>query len=145
MNLKKRKEKKRKIDDCVFRQSHDTFTTHAVHSGLENLFHHSGDQSRRSQWSRRVRAHAASVRTLVTVKCALVILRSRQGNDSVAITKSHHRQLLTLEELLDHNLVACSAESLFSHDCLDSCDGLLGGFWQEHTLACRQPRCLLRI
>ena len=55
---------------------------------------------------RRVRSHAAGVRTGVAVADALVVLGGRERKRLVAVGEDEERDLLALDELFDHELVA---------------------------------------
>ena len=52
---------------------------------------------------RRVAAHAAGVRPLVAVEDPLVVLGRRQRHDVLAVAERQQRELLALEELLQHH------------------------------------------
>ena len=53
---------------------------------------------------RRVAAHAAGVRALVAVADPLVVLRRREREDVLAVAEREQRELLALQELLEHHL-----------------------------------------
>eukprot|EP00160_Parvularia_atlantis_P002808 Unigene12337_Nuclearia_a/m.37496 Unigene12337_Nuclearia_a/g.37496 ORF Unigene12337_Nuclearia_a/g.37496 Unigene12337_Nuclearia_a/m.37496 type:complete len:554 (-) Unigene12337_Nuclearia_a:9-1670(-) len=114
----------------------------AVDRRLQHGLHHVRHERGRAQRRRGVRAHSARVRALVAVERALVVLRRRHRHDGIAVAECQHRQLLALDKLLDHDLVARDAERAVAHDRLHGRDGLLGRHGHEHALAGREARCL---
>ena len=53
--------------------------------------------------NRRIAAHSAGVRPLVAVEDALVVLRRRHRDRTLAVAQGEQRELVALEELLDEH------------------------------------------
>ena len=87
---------------------------------------------------RAVGAHAAGVRALVVVIGALVVLGDRHRPEVGAVHEAHQRELLTLQEVLDHHLGAGRTETVIDEDVLQRVQR--GGLVHRHrhALARRQ-------
>jgi hypothetical protein len=84
---------------------------------------------------RRVRSHAARVGATVTVKRALVILAAWQQGNGLTVNEGQQRQLLTVQELLDHHLRAGLSENFANQALIDSVDRLFDCIGHDNTLA----------
>ena len=85
---------------------------------------------------RRVAAHAAGVGTLVAVEDALVVLRGRERHGALAVAERQQRELLALEELLQHHLGL--AEALLAEEHVDRLARLALVLGDDHSLARRE-------
>jgi len=75
-----------------------------VHDRLVHLAHELGRPVVVDPRHRRVAPHAARVRTPIAVEDALVVLRRRERDGALAVAQGEQRQLLAVEELLQHHL-----------------------------------------
>ena len=82
---------------------------------------------------RRVAAHAACVRALVAVEDALVVLRGRERHGALAVAEREQRELLALEELLEHHLGV--AEALLGEEHVERRARLALVLGDDHALA----------
>ena len=71
---------------------------------------------------RRVAAHAAGVRPAVAVEDPLVVLGRGERDDVLAVAERQQRELLAVEELLEHDLGR--AEAPLDEERLDRLAGL---------------------
>jgi len=110
-------------------------SSHTGDSGLENLTVDELSKLLGSNVCRRIASHATSVRALVSIEDALVVLSERQRSDSVAVAESQNTELITNEKLFYNNLVASVAELLVNHNLLQSSLGLLLGLGKDNTLS----------
>ena len=93
----------------------------------------SADGRRVEAGHRRVAAHAAGVRALVAVEDPLVVLRGSERDDVLAVAERQQRQLLAVEELLEHDLGL--AEALLDEEGLDRLARLGLARGDDHALA----------
>ena len=82
---------------------------------------------------RRVAAHAAGVRALVAVEDPLVVLGGRHRHGALAVAQGEQRQLLAVEELLEHH--ARLAEAALTEERLDRLARLGLVLADDHALA----------
>src|ERR1700730_5848821 len=64
---------------------------------------------------RRIRSHAAGVRSSIAIVAPLVILRGRQGNALLVVRHHNEADFFALEEFLDHDGAAGCAETSAEH------------------------------
>ena len=81
----------------------------------------------------RVAAHAAGVRALVALADPLVVLRGRQRDRALAVAQREQRELLALEELLEHDLGR--AEAAVVEERLERRARVVLGLADDHALA----------
>ena len=81
----------------------------------------------------RVRAHTARIRAAVPVLRPLEVLDGRKSNCPGAVAQREHRDLLALEQLLDHDLVAEGPRGA------QRSVELVLVTADEHTFACGEP------
>ena len=82
---------------------------------------------------RRVAPHSAGVRPLVAVEDALVVLRRRERHRALAVAQREQRQLLALQELLQHDLGL--AEALLGEEHVHRLARLALVLGDDHALA----------
>mmetsp|Transcript_18798 Transcript_18798/g.47565 ORF Transcript_18798/g.47565 Transcript_18798/m.47565 type:complete len:217 (+) Transcript_18798:1040-1690(+) len=109
----------------------------AVHGALHDLERHRCAQRRRQDRRRGVRSHSASVRALIPVKHALVVLRPRHEHHRPAVAKPEHGHLLALQALLHHDLRTSLPEHRVDHHALELGLGLLDRVREHHAFASR--------
>ena len=85
----------------------------------QDLIHDALLEFRRKYETRRIRAHSARVRSLVTVKYSLVILRRFHRNYRIFIDKAEHRCFHARQVFLHDNSVARIAEHAHAHHLFD--------------------------
>ncbi len=95
---------------------------------VDDLRHGLGVEAR----DRRVAAHAAGVRPLVAVEDPLVVLGGGQRDHVLAVAQGQQRELLALEELLEHDLGG--AEAALDEERLDRLAGLGLALADDHAL-----------
>ena len=100
---------------------------HCADRRLDNFAHGAATELRRHDRRRRVGAHAASVRALVAVVSAFVVLRRGKRQRRHAVDQREEACLLAAQELLDHHLRARRAEGAGEA-------GVDGGFGFGHRL-----------
>ena len=81
--------------------------------GVDDLL----DLGRAEAGHRRVAAHAAGVGALVAVEDPLVVLGRGERHDVLAVAERQQRELLALEELLEHD--RRRAEALLGEEDVD--------------------------
>ena len=80
--------------------------THSVDGGLQRIFHDPLQDFRRGNWGGSIRAHSASVRTLVSITDTLVVLSSGEGDNRISIRECQYRYFRSRHELFDDDFVA---------------------------------------
>jgi hypothetical protein len=89
----------------------------------------------RDDTSRSVSAHTSSVRALVTIEDALVVLSRWQTGNVVTVAEGQDAAFFTDKQLLDDNSVAGRTELAGQHDVLESLHSLFLGLRDDDTLA----------
>ena len=87
----------------------------------------------------RESAHAARVGSAVAVQQALVVTRRRHDGQSLTVGEHEHGQLVTLEELLDQDLVAGGADAARSKELIQRVIDVAWRKGDMHALAGREP------
>ena len=84
--------------------------------------------------SRRVGAHAAGIRALVTIVSGLVVLGRGKGYGLVAVTKTNKTGLFAGQKLFDHHPGSGLAKAIAAEHVIDGVKGLLFSLSHNHAL-----------
>ena len=108
---------------------------HALDRRRDDLAHHARVELRRDDRRRRVGTHAASVRPLVAVAQAFVVLAGGERQHVHAVAHDDEARFLALQEFLDHHALARGAELLLPEHRVDRRVRLLARRGDDHALA----------
>ena len=111
---------------------------HRAHGGQEDLLHAARGDRVRVIGVRRDGAHAAGVRADVAVAGALVVHRGHHRHETLAVGEAQHRDLGTLEILLDDDALAAFAKAALAHHFSDGLLCLLARLGDDDALADRE-------
>lgn len=120
----------------------EAILSHTSNGGLEDVLADLLEKLRSSNRSRGVSTHATSVQTSISFSNSLVILRRRKVDDGVTVREGQDRELITLEEFLNDNLVTSVTKGLVLHNLLESSVSLLLGLRNQNALAGSKTRSL---
>ena len=90
----------------------------------------------RNNGCRAVCAHAAGVRSLIAIKDALMVLRTRKKHGVLTIDESENGTLLAVKELLYKHFGAGGTELVPDKHVVDGRLGLFSSLRNNHALAC---------
>ena len=111
------------------------FCCHPFQRGQDDLSHgpfvHLGCHHR----SRRISAHATSIRALVTIVSGLVILRGRKGYGLCAVTQTNKAGFFTRQKLFNNHPRSGLTEAIAAQHVIDGIKGLLLSLSHNHPLA----------
>ena len=114
---------------------------HVLH-GTQRRLHDFGHDARAHRgvdnWRRRIGAHAAGIRPLVAIECALVVLRRSKRQRRFAVAQGEERCFFAVEKFLDDEFGASRAK-LAAKNHLDGGFRLGDAFRYHHALAGGEP------
>src|SRR5882672_3623442 len=115
-----------------------TFLGHSIEHGLDDFAHDARVQLRGHDRGRRVRAHAAGIRSLIPVPQSLVILAGSERQDMLAVGEDDEARFLAFEEFLDHHAAAGSSHGSLDKDLVDGTMGFALVGSDDHALSGRE-------